>query len=391
MKRGLELCALLSAFALGACGDVDTNDDTFGERAQAARADGADEADRAGAIAPDGDRCPAPARVCEALCRGEDIAVPRGCPQPQCRCPEPPAAPAPVAIRLLWGQIPGALPGRDEDGGPELAPARVVRHLREVDARALPRPRPHPLATNWAGSARGQGVRVEVLDTVRFEGNDRVRGCRPDAAADANGVDRPCTVAQWKTRTTISHDGLILRFSPIRGQIPRAVVFDIGPFEDVVVPYRKLADLNGLVIVGDRAGNLLSVASVELGRCAAGFVEGLWLSSAPHQGGYAGLWYGHDGTLGGSMQGVYRPGPLAYGVFRDLDGTDIAFGDGTYGSGEFEMTGRNVLGEPVASLWGHYGGGFYHGGFAIDCGEDGHRRPALADPAGRRRADGLER
>jgi len=291
-----------------------------------------------------------------------------------------------VVVRLLWGQLPGALGGR-EDGDPRarLVDEAAVDHLRAVDARAVPAVRPVPHPTLWAGSARGHGVRVEVLDTVRFEEGDRVSGCRADRALDADRPHRRCTLAEWKTRTTVSHDGLILRFSPIRGMVPRAVVFNLGPLQDIAIPYDKLAELNGLVPLGDRLGNQVSVAAVELGECGAGFIEGLWYGSAPGQGGFAGLWYGYEGTLGGGMQGVYRPDSLAYGVFRRIDGTDIAFGDGNYGGGEFDMTARNVVGEPVASLWGHYGAGFYHGAFAITCGGDDEPRPrpALAEPARR--------
>lgn len=441
MSQSIQFWGLLLVVAAFGCGEADGADaPTFEAQAQAGRAAGdgnadgadADGADREGEPdvvaecrdAVDGrcaeDRCPDAARVCAAICDGADIAVPEGCPQPACRCPEPvcpdPARiceaacagrdidvprgcpipgchcpeepPAPVVVRLLWGQIPGALPGRDDRPRDRFVDDAAVDRLRGVDARALPAVRPRPHGTVWAGSAQGHGVRVEVLDTVRFEENDRVAGCRADAA------DRRCNTAEWKTRTTTSHDGIILKFSPQRGHDRRAVVFNLGPFEDVVIAYDKLADLNGL-LVADRAGNQISVSAVELGDCGAGFVEGLWLGSAPGQGGFAGVWWGYEGTLGGGMQGVYRPDGLGYGGFTRIDGGLIAFGDGTHGGGEFEMTARNVLGEPIASLWGHYGAGFYHGAFALTCGDadggaDGdvrrRARPELAEPRGERPA-----
>ncbi len=273
--------------------------------------------------------------------------------EPEARpAPEPEPHPVPreaVVLRLLWGQLPGALPA-----------------AREVDLqrvrRALPRPADGARLTEWSGRVTGHGVAVQVVDTVRFEPNDHYRGCPLDAR---------CETAGWKTVTGPSHDGIILRFIP--GPQPRGVVFDVGPFEGVAVPYDQLADLDGLVDLRDRAGNQISVTAVSVAEgCPAGFVEGVWLGSAANQGGYVGLWYGWRGRRGGSMQGVYvpHPGTLGYGVFRDLEGRDIAFSEGTYGAHDFELTGRDALGEPIGAIGGHYGPGFFHGAWAADCDPD---------------------
>ena len=237
--------------------------------------------------------------------------------------------------------------------------------------------------TDWSGTASLERGHLRLLRLIRFErGQDSI--VRPRVG--------PLEIS-WVSKTTVHFDGLLFLIAdpayaadPL-SPIANSFTFATEPYTETFT-VEDLADLDTIITVDD-LGNQVAITAHKIERdpCGKGFVEGVWRANnhLGKMGKFFGKWMGDDGSLAGHLRGHWgRRGNgerVFFGQWISLAGVFKGFIRGEWrpdpdqpGNGFFrgQIFTRNKT--ELGVLRGQYvikrdgrAGGFFKGGWKIDC------------------------